>query len=299
MISSRLSVFLSTADCGSFNKAAEKLFVTPAAVMKQFNALEDQLGVKLAERTYRGIKLTEAGEVIYRQGKIMSELAREAAEEARRAAAESSCILRVGSSLLNPCKPFMDLWNEVSRDFPEFKISVVPFDDEHSGILSVIERIGTDFDIIVGVCDSAKWLERCNMLKLGAYKKCIAVPAGHRLAGKKKLKISDLFGETLMMVKAGDSPINDSIRAELEKYPQIKIEDTDHYYDISVYNKCVRTGSLLLNLECWSNIHPSLVTIPVEWEYEMPYGLLYGKNPSEEVLRFIKAVETVKKATRK
>lgn len=273
--------------------------MTPAAVMKQFNALEDQLGVKLAERTYRGIKLTEAGEVIYRQGKIMSELAREAAEEARRAAAESSCILRVGSSLLNPCKPFMDLWNEVSRDFPEFKISVVPFDDEHSGILSVIERIGTDFDIIVGVCDSAKWLERCNMLKLGAYKKCIAVPAGHRLAGKKKLKISDLFGETLMMVKAGDSPINDGIRAELEKYPQIKIEDTDHYYDISVYNKCVRTGSLLLNLECWSNIHPSLVTIPVEWEYEMPYGLLYGKNPSEEVLRFIKAVEAVKKATRK
>ena len=137
------------------------------------------------------------------------------------------------------------------------------------------------------------------MLKLGAYKKCLAVPAGHRLAGKKKLKISDLFGETLMMVKAGDSPINDSIRAELEKYPQIKIEDTDHYYDISVYNKCVRTGSLLLNLECWSNIHPSLVTIPVEWEYEMPYGLLYGKNPSEDVLRFIKAVEAVKKATRK
>ncbi len=100
-------------------------------------------------------------------------------------------------------------------------------------------------------------------------------------------------------IKAGDSPINDSIRAELEKYPQIKIEDTDHYYDISVYNKCVRTGSLLLNLECWSNIHPSLVTIPVEWEYEMPYGLLYGKNPSEDVLRFIKAVEAVKKATRK
>lgn len=28
MISSRLSVFLCTADCGSFNKAAEKLFVT-------------------------------------------------------------------------------------------------------------------------------------------------------------------------------------------------------------------------------------------------------------------------------
>lgn len=299
MISSRLSVFLCTADCGSFNKAAEKLFVTPAAVMKQVNNLEEELGVKLAERTYRGIKLTEAGEIIYRRGKAMSELARKAGEEARHAAEESSCTLRVGSSLLNPCKPFMDLWSEVSGSFPEFRISVVPFDDEHSGILSVIGRIGTDFDIIVGVCDSVKWLERCNLLKLGAYKKCIAVPAGHRLAGRKRLKISDLFGETLMMVKAGDSPINDRIREDLSQYPQIKIEDTDHHYDISVYNRCVREGCLLLNLECWSNVHPALVTVPVEWGYEMPYGLLYGKNPSEDVMKFIKAVENVKNAGKK
>ena len=70
--------------------------------------------------------------------------------------------------MLNPCKPFMDIWFKLSDRFPNFKIQIVPFEDDHRGILSVIERIGTDFDFIIGVCDSAMWLDRCNFLKLGA-----------------------------------------------------------------------------------------------------------------------------------
>ena len=39
-----------------------------------------------------------------------------------------------------------------------------------------------------------------------------------------------------------------------------------------------KNGQLLLNLECWKDIHPSLVTLPVEWNYTIPYGLLYPAN---------------------
>jgi len=35
-------------------------------------------------------------------------------------------------------------------------------------------------------------------------------------------------------------------------------------------------------LDAWDNIHPSLITIPVDWAYKMPYGLLYKKNPSKQ-----------------
>lgn len=48
------------ADAGSFNKAAEKAFITPTAVIKQINLLEEGLGVKLFERTHRGLNLTKA-----------------------------------------------------------------------------------------------------------------------------------------------------------------------------------------------------------------------------------------------
>lgn len=37
-----LDTFLAVADCGSFTKAAEKLFISPTAVMKQMNSLEDR-----------------------------------------------------------------------------------------------------------------------------------------------------------------------------------------------------------------------------------------------------------------
>ena len=96
-----------------------------------------------------------------------------------------------------------------------------------------------------------------------------------------------------MMVKEGDSDTNDLIRRELtSKHPEIKIEDTPRFYDISVFNRCAETGNVLLTLECWQDVHPALVSIPVNWDYSIPYGLLYSLKPPEDVLRF---VETVKK----
>lgn len=35
-----LTAFVCAADCGSFTKAAEKLYLSPTAVMKQINTLE-------------------------------------------------------------------------------------------------------------------------------------------------------------------------------------------------------------------------------------------------------------------
>src|SRR5215471_7524419 len=49
----------------SFAKAADELFVTPAALSHQIRGLEEQLGVALFHRRTRAIELTEAGRLIY------------------------------------------------------------------------------------------------------------------------------------------------------------------------------------------------------------------------------------------
>ncbi|MFR2377759.1 MAG: LysR family transcriptional regulator [Clostridium sp.] len=36
-----LDTFLAVADCGSFTKAAEQLFISPTTIMKQMNSLEN------------------------------------------------------------------------------------------------------------------------------------------------------------------------------------------------------------------------------------------------------------------
>ena len=116
----------------------------------------------------------------------------------------------------------------------------------------------------------------------------IAVPRDHRLAKKKTAELSDLYGETLMMVEKGDSGVNDFLRNDLEKnHPQIKIEDTPHFYDMSVFNRCAETGNILLTIECWQDVHPGLVTVPVNWDYSIPYGLLYSLEADSDILSLV------------
>lgn len=71
MFNHLLTVFVCAADCGSFNKASEKLYLSAPSVMKQVNALEKQLDMKLFHRTNQGLHLTPAGQVIYRHAKYL------------------------------------------------------------------------------------------------------------------------------------------------------------------------------------------------------------------------------------
>ena len=66
MYNPHLETFIHVADAGSFNKAAEELFITPPAVIKQITSLETNLDIKLFIRSPRGLTLTEAGKSIYR-----------------------------------------------------------------------------------------------------------------------------------------------------------------------------------------------------------------------------------------
>ena len=50
------------AECGSFTKAAARLFITQPALSNYINKLEEDLGVRLFDRSVTPVKLTYAGE---------------------------------------------------------------------------------------------------------------------------------------------------------------------------------------------------------------------------------------------
>lgn len=95
-----------------------------------------------------------------------------------------------------------------------------------------------------------------------------------------------------MLVKRGESPVLNQIRDDISiNHPQIRIIDVPNYYDTSVFNECEQMGYLMETLDIWADIHPSLMTLPMEWEYEMPYGIVYTKKPSRYVAEFVKMIE--------
>lgn len=286
-----LQTFIAAVDKGSFTKAAQHLYLSPTAVMKQINTLEKHLDMQLIERTPSGIRMTPAGEIIYRNARFMIDYSGKAIMEAQAAIKALDTTFCVGTSILNPAKPFIDLWYHVNQLFSDYKLHLVPFEDDHNGILSEIEKLGKKFDFLIGVCDSRSWLSLCRFLPLGHYKKMVAVSREHPLASRTSLNIEDLYGETLMMVPQGDSGVNDFIRNDLTKnHPQIFLEDTPQFYDLSVFNQCAESRKILLTIECWQDVHTGLVSIPVNWNYSIPYGILYSLHPSEDVARFIATV---------
>lgn len=292
MISQQLKVFLLVVDCGSFNKAASQLFVTPASIMKQMNTLERRLGITLLKRDNQGISLTPAGGSLYKDGKKLAAGAENAIFKAKNIERREGIVIRIGSSLLNPSKVLTDLWLPLQEKYRQYRFSIVPYEDTKEQILSVTASLGERIDILVGSFNSRKMLETADYLPLGYYKLCIAVPKEHPLAKRKELTLRDLHGERLMMIKSGDTEPIDHFHDMMKMtHPQILIEETDHYYDMETFNTCEQTGALLLTLDAWADIHPFLVTLPVNWDHKVPYGILYAKKPSEDVAGFIKIIK--------
>lgn len=64
--STGLHYFRVVADCGSIKKAAIALRITPSAIGRQIQGIEDEVSATLFERTARGMTLTDAGRLLYR-----------------------------------------------------------------------------------------------------------------------------------------------------------------------------------------------------------------------------------------
>ena len=292
MYNRELITFIAVADHGSFLKAAQKLYTTPASVMNQMNKLESLIGVKLIERTNQGARLTAAGRSVYQDAKQMIEFADEAVQKARKLAFSEQNIIRVGTSIMRPCKRLIDLLSEIDDGNLPFQMQIVPFDDGPAGLDSALSALGNQIDCFVSPCNSAEWQKQYSIFLLDNIPCRIAVPRKHYLSKKKSLCWSDLDGETFMILKRGDSSVIDLIRDDiLEDHQKIRIADVPNFYDTSIFNECEQMNYLMETLDIWADIHPSLVTLPMNWDYEIPYGIVYAKKPSKAVTEFIDIIQ--------
>ena len=296
MYNPQLDTFICVVEAGSFSKAAGKLYISPPAVIKQINSLENNLGVQLFARTHRGLVVTAAGESLYQDAKYMVNYSKEAIERAKEAGNDEDDVIRVGISPMTPPQVFVELWPRIQEQYPEVKFKLVPFENTPENAREILANLGQNIDVIAGIFDETMLeLRKCNGVELSREPFCVAVALHHRLAGKKVLTPEDLKGERLLMMRKGWSCYVDALRAELtEKYPEITIADFD-FYNVDIFNRCENSNDMLLAIKSWESVHPLMKILPVEWDYKMPYGLLYAKDPSEKVEKLVRTVEGITK----
>lgn len=117
-------IFYAVANTGNISKAAKELYISQPAISKSIQKLEENIGVKLFDRSSRGVTLTPEGELLYIHVKSAFETLTLGEDKLRRSIALGVGTLTIGvSSTL--CKyillPYL---RDFIKKYPHINISI-------------------------------------------------------------------------------------------------------------------------------------------------------------------------------
>lgn len=201
----RLKVLREVAARGSFSAAADALHFTQSAVSQQIAALEREAATTLVERNARGVRLTEAGEILVRHTDVI--LARLADAEAELDALSG---LKAGRLRL---AAFPSAASSIAPEaiarfralHPSVELSMIPAEpDEGEDKLRAGEvDIALTIETTWGECDTDNTFERTHLVDDPMF---VCLPRHHHLAAKAKLRLEDLRDESWLLGTTGSCP---------------------------------------------------------------------------------------------
>lgn len=178
----QLQTFIRVSEYGSFTKAGEQSFISGTAIMKQINRLESELNLQLFVRTATGTKLTIEGETFLPYAKQILNMLDTAIEETRKSAINRQNIITVGTSILHPADPLMEIWKKITTQMSDFQIRIVQLQEDLQSQNREYAMLGKTCDLIVGTFDNTTLKQSFKALKLGQYDFSIAVRSDNPLA---------------------------------------------------------------------------------------------------------------------
>lgn len=117
-----LKTFLSVAKYGSFKKAAEKFFLSPRAVSKQMDQLENELGVTLFQRYQNSSELTKQGQKFIVAAQDMVNIYNDELNRIKSTKHLNQQLLRVGFSSANQEVELQHLLLLIFQKYPDIQL---------------------------------------------------------------------------------------------------------------------------------------------------------------------------------
>lgn len=140
-----LKTFLSVAKYGSFKKAAEKFFLSPRAVSKQMDQLENELGVTLFQRHQNSSELTKQGQKFIVAAQDMVNIYNDELNRIKNTKHLNQQLLRVGFSSANQEVELQHLLLLIFQKYPDIQLD---FMQESRNRLLQLLQVGT-LDIVI------------------------------------------------------------------------------------------------------------------------------------------------------
>ena len=187
----RLRVLREVARCGSFSGAADSLGYTQPAISRHVALLERETGTTLLERRPAGVRLTEAGRLLVGHADAILARLRDAEEDLDDLLGLRAGKLRMStlSSAAATIVPLAIL--EFRRRLPDVELSVSMV--EAPSVLAQLR--GGEVDLTL--CNDESCLEVPDVDGHLLFEEPlrIALPRGHRLAGRRRIRLDELAEE--------------------------------------------------------------------------------------------------------
>ncbi|MBP7415693.1 MAG: LysR family transcriptional regulator [Pyrinomonadaceae bacterium] len=231
-----LKVFSDLVDLESFSLAAERNFITQSAVSQQIRALEDRFKRRLLERIRgrRDIKLTPAGEVFYRESKLVLDAYDQLQESLRGVVGKIGGTVKVATVYSVGLHELPQKVREFMTKFPAAKIDL-----EYSRTTRVVRDVmnGT---VELGVLAFPEPKRGLTITPMSDNRLVLIAPLDHKLASKTKVKVTDLNGQDFVHFER-DVPTRKAMD-KIFKANGVEVKKVAEFDNIETIKRAVEVG---------------------------------------------------------
>lgn len=273
-----IRVLMSVVQAGSMSKAAEQLGTAQPALSRSIAELEHALGVRLLDRSPRGVEPTAYGRALIKRGMAVFDELQQGVRDIEHLADPSTGELRVGSTEAIAGAILSPLIERLSREHRRIGFHVV------TGDLGRLLRSLADRTIEVAISRLHQPITDEQYAIETLFHDSYVVVAGRRSpwARRRKIQLSELVNERWSLLPLDTLPgalQADAFMTSGLAMPRVTVSTLS----LTVHNQLLASGRFLSVqpsfLSRLPGRHPSVIALPVELpSTRRPVGVIILKN---------------------
>jgi DNA-binding transcriptional LysR family regulator len=206
----QLRCFLAVAEELHFGRAARRLNMLPSALGRHVHLLEEDLGTRLLSRTTRSVSLTEEGGTLLDEARDLLAKADELSKRFRERARRRATTLKLGAIDTAAAGLVPILLHDFRERRPDVAVQLL----EDKTIRLLPRLLSGRLDLAL-VRPPEHFDKRLEFLALFHETAVVAVPARHKLAGRKRLSIRLLSDQPLIVPDRRSRPHSHDLTIKL------------------------------------------------------------------------------------
>lgn len=198
-----LKYFIEIAECKSFTRASERLFVTQPTLSRQIQDLEEELGTPLFIRGRHSLSLTDSGQRFLHEARDIVKRCDHLRDVVFQKEADQTGSLRIAYQAFLDTKLIYQTIRSLTQENYKIDLALLRSGNQEIGL-----------KLMTGDCDLAYTMRICiqdlpdlDYIPLKKNHLQIAIPTDHPLADRDSVSIRELAEESFIMLERQNSPM--------------------------------------------------------------------------------------------